>query len=245
MNRLMPALAAAIALSAPSVHAAEHDGWEHTLLIYLLGPNIDGTTGIGPVSVEVDAGISDVFSNLEYGALASYGAEKGDWGVILEMVYMALGADGERPGGIISADVDFDQLMLNGYAARRVGEHTQFLFGARFVDISGDVSVTGPLQTRRGELEENWTVPVVGLRWAGPLSEKWSYGLLVDAGFTNLDDNSTWQISGALHYAVSEAWDLTFGYRYLDFDHVEGSGADRFEFNLAQHGPALGARWKF
>lgn len=245
MNRLTSALTAALALSVPSLHADEHDGWDHTLLIYLLGPNINGTTGIGPLSVEVDASISDVFSNLDYGALASYAGEKGDWGVIFEMVYMALGADGEGRAGIVGSEVDFDQLMLNGYAARRVGEQTQFLFGARFVDISGDVSVTGPLQTRRGELEENWIVPVVGLRWAGPLSEKWSYGLLVDAGFTNLDDNRTWQISGALHYAVSDAWDLTFGYRYLDFDHVEGSGADRFEFNLAQHGPAVGARWQF
>ncbi|MDX1556652.1 MAG: hypothetical protein R3212_11545, partial [Xanthomonadales bacterium] len=185
MNRLMPVLAAVLALGAPSLHADAQDDWHHTLLIYLMGPNIDGTTGVGPLSVEVDAGISDVFSKLDYGALVSYGAEKGDWGVIFEMVYMALGDDGQGPGGFVSADVDFDQLLLNGYAARRVGEHTQFVFGARFVDISGDLSVTGPLQTRRGELEENWTVPVVGLRWAGPLSEKWSYGLLVDAGFTN------------------------------------------------------------
>ncbi|UCC99467.1 MAG: hypothetical protein JSW66_06205 [Phycisphaerales bacterium] len=41
---------------------------------------------------------------------------------------------------------------------------------------------------------------------------------------------------------VTNIW---FGYRYLDIDYDTGSGATKLEYDVAMHGPILGASFHF
>ncbi len=48
-SRLVAGLACLVFLSGGSTgQAAEDSGWSNQALIYLLGPTLDGTSGIGP-----------------------------------------------------------------------------------------------------------------------------------------------------------------------------------------------------
>ena len=55
-------LAFALVLNAQAAGAQTESGWSNQGLIYLLGPALDGTSGIGPVDTEVDLSAGDVLT---------------------------------------------------------------------------------------------------------------------------------------------------------------------------------------
>jgi hypothetical protein len=79
-----------VALLAWSGAAASEDGWEHSLVVYMVGASIDGDAGIGNVEADIDVSFSDILDNLEAGAMVAYRAERGPWAVIADLIYMGL-----------------------------------------------------------------------------------------------------------------------------------------------------------
>ena len=58
-------LALAFCLVAQGASAQSESSWSNQGLIYLLGPTLDGTSGIGPIDTDVDMSASDVFETLD------------------------------------------------------------------------------------------------------------------------------------------------------------------------------------
>ena len=54
-------MALAFCLAAQGASAQSKSSWSNEGLIYLLGPTLDGTSGIGPIDTDVDMSASDVF----------------------------------------------------------------------------------------------------------------------------------------------------------------------------------------
>ena len=111
------ALLMTCALPATSAAQPASDEWEFTVMPYLMGAAISGTQTIRGRDVEVDLSASDIFSNLEFGAMGVFFARKGNWGFGSDAIWMALGAAGDA--GPVSADVDFDQGAFAFYGLRR------------------------------------------------------------------------------------------------------------------------------
>ena len=59
---------------------AEERGWSNQGLIYLLGPTLEGTTGIGPIDTQMEMTTSDVFDALDGAFLGMYRGEGERWG---------------------------------------------------------------------------------------------------------------------------------------------------------------------
>ena len=66
---------------------AGEDDWSAIFVLYLLGPTLDGTVGIGPVGGDVDMSAGDVFSALDRAFLGIYAGEGERWGVVADLVY--------------------------------------------------------------------------------------------------------------------------------------------------------------
>ena len=79
--------------------AQSESSWSNQGLIYLLGPTLDGTSGIGPIDTSVDMSASDVFETLDGAFLGMYRGEGERWGVMIDVVYMDLKAEGAGDGG--------------------------------------------------------------------------------------------------------------------------------------------------
>jgi hypothetical protein len=84
---------------------APADGWQVTLSPYLVGASMSGVSALRGVEVDVDVSASDIFSNLQFGAMGFLVARKGNWGVGGDFIWMALGTSTERP----PANIDMDQ----------------------------------------------------------------------------------------------------------------------------------------
>ena len=73
-------LAAALCFVVSAAHGQSESSWSNEGLIYLLGPTLDGTSGIGPIDTEVDLSAGDVFDNLDSAFLGMYRGEGERWG---------------------------------------------------------------------------------------------------------------------------------------------------------------------
>ena len=76
---------------APAVAQSAPDEWNVLVAPYLMGAAMSGTTTVRGVDVDVDLSASDIFSNLQFGAMGIVVARKGVWGFGSDLIWMALG----------------------------------------------------------------------------------------------------------------------------------------------------------
>jgi opacity protein-like surface antigen len=249
MNRLR-LLTALLLAGGFSAAAAANDtgpdsGWKQSAVIYLLAPTISGTTGIGPADGDVDIDPKSVFSSLEGAFLGIYAAEKGRWGVLADVIYMDLGADLEGGLGVLSGKLNNKQFNLALAATYRLSDRWQLLGGGMYTDLSLKLDVQRPSQSVLRRTSESWVDPVLGARFTTPLGEKWGFGAMALVGGFGVGADLLWSLNASFDYSFSERWHLMLGYRYIDFDYEDGSGRERFRFDVAEYGPAAGIRFDF
>ena len=235
-------LAAAILASAP----LQAGGWTHEIAPYLWGAGLEGTTGVGPVSADIDASFSDILDALEFGAMGSYRGSKDRISLMFDVVYSGLGGDGKGPGEAVKADVDVDQLVLEGDVGYALTDNLHGFLGLRYVDLETRIKLKGPLgnqESVRGKAD--WVDPVIGLYWIWSFSGQWSLGLRGDIGGFGIGSDFAWQGVGMLRWQVSPGFGVLFAYRYLSNDYDEGKGANYFEYDMSMQGPALGVVFTF
>ena len=111
----------AVAASPAQAQAPAGDSWKVTVMPYLMGASMNGTTAVAGQEVNVDMSASDIFSNLQFGAMGIVVARKGNWGVGGDAIWMALGANGTAPGPLgITGSADMSQGAFAFYGLRRL-----------------------------------------------------------------------------------------------------------------------------
>ena len=239
------ALTAALMPMAAYSDDSSASGWNQEFLIYLLGPTIEGTAGIGPAELDVDIDAESVFENLDGAFLGMYAAERDDWGIFIDTVYMDLEADLEGPGGLVTGELGNKQLTAAAAATRRVSENWQLMGGLMYTDIKLSLDVSSPLGDRSASRSESWVDPFVGARVGADLSEKWHLGAFGYIGGFGVGSDLMWSLNAGIEYQFSERNAVSFLYRYISFDYDDGEGLDRFLFDIAEHGPAVGWHFRF
>jgi opacity protein-like surface antigen len=121
-----------------------------------------------------------------------------------------------------------------------------FLTGGRYVWLELGIDVSGgPLGGRDVERDVGWIDPFVGGRLLLTLSQKVSLVVRGDVGGFGVGSDLTWNLVGNVQYHLSHTVSLDVGYRALSIDYEQGSGTDRFRFDVIMHGPVLGAVFRF
>lgn len=238
----------ALAVSSPAL--AADDQWQHTAVVYMIGASIDGTAGVGPVESDVDVSFGDILDNLEFGAMAAYRGEKGPWAVIADLIYMDLETDknGLGPFGNTRATVQLDQLIMELDGSYAINDQLDVYAGLRYWDVDSTVTVVGggPLgETLDGKLGEDWVDPLVGVRYVWPLGEQWTLVWRGDIGGFGVGSDFSWHTTAYFAWHLNEHANVLIGYRHLDVDYDDGSGADRFLMDVSEGGPTVGFAWKF
>ena len=230
----------------PSITTAQTEsGWSNQGLLYLLGPTLDGTTGVADLETEVDLGMSDVFDAIDKGLLGMYRGEGERWGMLVDVVYMDLKMDAEGSRGVLSGELELEQTLAIASATWRLNESLQLMGGAMYADLSTDIALTGPQTTRMASISEDWLDPLVGVLFETPVGAGWEFSGSAQVGGFGVGSDLVVILSGAMHYRFNDWSSLSLGYRYLDFDYDDGEGPDRFKFDMKQHGPLIGVRFDF
>jgi hypothetical protein len=126
-------------------------------------------------------------------------------------------------------------------------------------DLNATINVTGPLgiidltQTRNRVIARSgsvdWVDPFIGARLRQQLSPGQDVTLRGDIGGFDVGSQFTWQVLATYNFQLCRtdryALDGYLGYRALSVDYSQGSGNTRYEYNVLQQGPVIGATLRF
>lgn len=237
------ALVGLLLLSAVASAGAEE--WKHEVAPYFMAAGMDGVTGVGDVTADVDVSFSDVAENLEMGFMGMYRGSKGPYSISLDTIYMDLEADKTGPAGLLLGDVSMQQVAIEADVGYQLSEGFEVFAGLRYNELRSRVKATGPLgQVEAASGSEDWVDPVVGARYTWPFADDWSLLLRGDIGGFGVGSDFAWQGIVTVRWQSSERVGWLLAYRHMDMDY-KGSNARGFTYDMAISGPGLGVVFSF
>ena len=239
---LMLTLPAAARAQAPAP-----DAWKVTVVPYLMGASMSGTAAVAGQEVNVDASASDIFSNLQFGAMGLVVARKGNWGVGGDAIWMSLGANGTSPGPLaITASADMSQGAFAFYGLRRLAPYADAFFGGRINYLSANLRLNGPLGVRSADGSKTWFDPIVGLQLHAPeKGKRWHAQVYTEIGGFGVGSTVAWQVFPTIGVNIARQASIEFGYRWLDIDYSSGEDLTLFKYDVLTQGPVFGFAFRF
>jgi len=227
-------------------------GWTFDVApFYLWIPALDGEVAVRGLSADVDLSVGDtldlLFDSFKFVATGRAEARKGNALLTLDLMYLNLEENTQTDIGV-GVDVRFKQLLLEFGGGYRLGEWSltgegkpnlsvDFLGGGRFVHLDNGITI----ENRPGvDRSQDWIEPFVGGRLEVDIIDKLSVAVRGDIGGFGVGSHFTWSMAAILAYQVSRRISLGAGYRILDINYSEGTGADHFTFDVQMRGPMLG-----
>ena len=185
------AAAALVALAAPASAQALPDwsnGWSGQATIYAWLPAINGAQEGPDGEPLVDLDQANVLRAPRHGLHGRRRDPQGPFGLLLDVVYADLSTDGDLGAGAASTPRPAPASACTPSPPPTASTTST----ARFVDLYGgarffDTKLTFSLDTANlggfdREANLDWTDPIVGIRGATPLTERWSVSGFADVG---------------------------------------------------------------
>ena len=223
--------------STPAAAQAPSDKWDVTVAPYFMGAAMSGTTMVRGREVEVDVSASDIFSNLQFGAMGLVVARKGNWGLGGDAIWMALGTT------VRNTNVDFNQGAFAFYGLRRLGSAADLTLGLRVNTLQGKLQ----FKTLGVDVSQDktWVDPLVGLTLRSPAEHRVRLQVYTEIGGFGAGSDFTWQVFPTLGFKLTDHFSLEVGYRWLDMDYSTGDGNERFAYDVLTQGPIGGLAFRF
>lgn len=220
------------------------EGWNFDLApLYLWALSLDGEMAVKGQYTPVDIGFGDILDQVDFAGTIHFEGRNTNWGFLLDATYVTLESEtdlppiGDFPGGDFLTNTDITVLEGLGYRRLRTRKNrVDLLFGARYMSIDNDLTPPSPIPMVSGKAD--WTDILVGARLSTDLSEKWS--LLLRGDVSTGGSDLTVNASALFHRQFKRRMGLVVGYRVMDVDYEDGSGADLFAFDAQMAGPILG-----
>jgi hypothetical protein len=221
----------------PAAGQVPSDKWDVTVAPYFMGAAMSGTTAVRGREVDVDVSASDIFSNLQFGAMGLVVARKGNWGFGADAIWMALGAT------VRNTNVDFNQGAFAVYGLRRLGSAADVTFGMRVNTLQGKLG----FKTIGVDVSQDktWVDPLVGLTLRSPAEHRVRLRLYTEIGGFGAGSDLAWQTFPTVGIRLTDHLSLELGYRWLAMDYSTGEGNERFAYDVLTQGPVGGLAFRF
>lgn len=237
-------LAAGAASGIPAQAQDADEGWGFLVAPYAMFPNMKGETGVGNLpDVTVDEDPGDIFDNLQFGAMLYVEARNEDWAISSDVLYMKLESEVLPESQVIDGEAEVAQLGWELAVLRRLSPWFELGLAATWNKIDADVNIVisalPGAPAIGGGLDEDWVDPSIVARAVAPIGEKWRFEARGNVGGFGVGSEMFYQLQLDFVYAMSDRWQFGLGYRYIDVDYENGSGADRFVYDMSTFGPVL------
>ena len=246
--------------------------WQSFVALYLWFVGMDGSVGKGEFVGDIDIGFGDIWDNLDFGLQAHIEVWYKKIIFFVDPMYMNLSASNSntRVIGSLRSNLDIDMFLMDIAAGYRVAElpfgqnaksndfktwpafSVDLYGGGRLISLDADLNLTleTPLGTRnrRVNLDETWFDLIVGTRLIFDFTENLLLTVKTDIGGFGLGFSSDidWNFVANVGYQLPW-WGLTpyVGYRVLYLDYKDGSGDNRFIYDVWHTGPQVGLGVRF
>lgn len=251
-KRVLSALLLLLLLTpSHAANANSNEQWSVDGALYFWYASVAGNTSID-TSVDLDAG--DLVGNLDYAIMGNLDTRKGKWSIMLDLIYLDVGADKQSTASIpgtgvdasISANVDLAGWITSLTGAYSVHQtnlsHVDLLIGVRYLWLKTDldIGIGAPLQTTMLSTSDSGSVldAIVGIKGRLGLNDKWFLPYYLDIGTG--DSKSTWQAFGGVGYRFSKI-DAVLAYRHIEWDIDDNRVFNDLNFD----GPFAGIKFRF
>lgn len=225
----------------------KQNDWQFNLApFYLWGISIDGDLSAGPATAEVEVPFDDIFDSMEAAFIVHFETVyKTRWGFLVDVNYLDLENKMSLPTGI-SQNVDLNMTLaeFSGFYRLHRDAHTfDVVAGLRYIEVENTVSIVGGPTLLDGS--QDWTDPLIGVRWTWGFADGWSLIARGDIGGFGIGSEFAWHALGLLEWQPWKYASFIAGYRALDVDYEDGSGKEYFNFDATIHGPVVGLNFKW
>lgn len=241
-------IVAAFLLCGQPVKAAggqSEDGWQFMAEAYLWYASMEGESN---TDGEIQIDNNDLVDNLDFGFMATVGAQKDKWFFGVDTIYLDVSDNMSNTiGGVgVNGKVELSGWIVTplvGYEMYRA-DKTNFniVGGARYLYLSTDLTLgnsdpsSTPFLYSVSDSGNNWDA-VIGLKGDYFISDNWFVPYYLDIGAGN--SQFTWQAMAGLGYRFGIC-DVLVAYRYLEWNFD-----DAVLDNLNVSGVAAGVRFFF
>jgi opacity protein-like surface antigen len=240
--------AAADLLAPEQVEVATESGWTFAFAPYLWAAGLEGDIAqFGLPAIEVDASFLDILENFDFGIMGVGEARYGRLGFVSDLMYIKLSADSDVNAGPIDANIELTSEMFTFLGAvefrllESEGGSLDALAGARVWWLKTEIDFSGQIFNASGSDSETWVDPIVGLKGRLNFSPDFYFTSWAMIGGFGVSSDFTWDVMGGLGYNAWDSVSLVAGYRGLGVDYEN----DGFVFDVVQHGPIIGAVFRF
>jgi len=222
--------------------------WNFVVAPYLWFSGLNGELSVATIGTEIDAGFSDIFSNLNI-AFMFYGeARYKRFGLTVDLFTINMSLEGTRPiiGGAVK--VDPDQTFLETSLLYSLVHNEKWS-----ADIHAGIRtwwINTRLEAERVVSPENRVVetnvsfvdPIIGAKVFYLPHEKWPINVRMGIGGFGVGSEFTWNVLVGGGYKFSKNWTLLLQYRFLGVDYTDGTAGtlDYFRLDTTMSGPLLG-----
>jgi len=247
-----------IAVFVPTVFAeeipAENNDWKFRAAPYLWLVALDGDVTVRGQESDLDLSFNDIWDELNIAGMLTFDARKGNWGIFGDMIGANLGKS-KKVGGI-KIDPTIKLALLTAGGSYRFGTWrlsdaaiqdgpavtVDGMFGVRYTYLDIDLDFK---RIRDTSGHKDWFDPLIEARAFFDFSERWSFSMQGNVGGFGVGSDFTWGAMGAIGYrfrlfSEKNNTRAAAGYRAIYQDYTDGSGDDKFKWDVTFHGPILG-----
>ncbi len=247
--------------------------WQAFIAIYLWAVGMDGNVGKGNTVADVDVSFGDIWDNLDIGGQAHIEFWWKKWIFFVDPLYMKLSSKNSQTMVIntIKAKVEVKMFAMDLAMGYRVAElalssggtksnnfkswpalSIDMYGGGRILSVDNTTKLTllTPIGERKQKIniDETWFDFIVGTRFIFDFTESLLLSVKTDIGGFGLGFSSDidWNFTANLGYTLPW-WGVTpyIGYRVLYVDYKNGSGDNRFVYDIWHTGPQIGVGIRF
>jgi hypothetical protein len=232
----------AVLIPLSMTRAAAASDWKWSVTPYVWATDVSTDVSIDDRRVaDMEIDFDDLAEDLELAAQGHIEGLHGRHGVMLDLFNVHLADDDKRFGlpaplagrASVDGDLTLTILDLGGvFNPRGDGEGFSLYYGGRAVDRDIEVDARlelGPGVTlgRSYEVSETLYDALLGVRYAGRITPRWSYGLQADASTGGTEQ--TWSALAGLGYSFGKQgrYTLIAGYRYMDIQFEKDNATPR------------------
>ena len=205
---------------------------------------------------DIEIGIDDIIDNLDLVYMGTFGASKGKWTFLTDVIYLDIELSHNYTlidSPVVSLDltnIEMTAWIVSPMVVYNVLETDRvtlgFLAGARYLHLELETETTLRMPPTTTESSgsssgDAWN-GIVGVRGKLHLPGQWSVPYFFDVGTG--DTELTWQAFAAIAYRF-ERVGLTLGYRHLEWQFDEGDAGGDLIDKLYISGPMVGIKYWF
>ena len=227
--------------------------WNFVVAPYLWFSGLNGELSVATIGTEIDAGFSDIFSNLNIAFMLYGEARYKKFGLAVDLFIIQMSLEGTRPilGGAVK--VDLDQTFLETSILYSL-VHTEkwsadVHAGIRTWWINTRLDAERIINPENGIVENNisFVDPIIGAKVFYLPHEKWPINARMDIGGFGAGSEFSWQVLFGGGYKFSKSWTVLLEYRFLGVNYTSGTAEtlDYFRLDTTMSGPLLGVMATF